>query len=189
MTENEIWNWFSKNNKDLIDFLHSDMSDYSIYNEFTGLVQQFSEYLFPEITGHESGKYVLIITCDSRREGIPFVEKLCNAAPIFENWIIEKYRKPGHILQLNFNGLEFEAEDVKVNYQMTNGIYDIKILIANYNRDDDRYKSLAFLYLDHFVGEYAVMTKIGYIDFDNLSKNADGVALEEFRKIIGIELN
>ncbi len=71
MTEKEIWDWFSKNNKKLIDFLDSDMTDYSIYNEFTGLIQKFNKNLFPEITGHESGKYVLIITCDGHRDGIP----------------------------------------------------------------------------------------------------------------------
>lgn len=189
MTEKKIWDWFSTNNKKLIDFLNSDLTDYSTYNEFSEIIQKYNENLFPEITGHESGKYALIITCDGRRDGIPFVEKLCNAAPAFDNWIIEKYRKPGHTIQLNFNGIEFKADDVRIKYQATRGLYEVKVLIADYKPNDDRYKSLAFLYLDHFVGEYNVMTQIGLVDFDKLTQNKDSVSLAEFQKIITANLN
>jgi hypothetical protein len=78
---------------------------------------------------------------------------------------------------------------VRIKYQGTRGTYDVKVLIADYKPNDDRYKSLAFLYLDHFVGEYNVITKIGLIDFDKLTQNKDSVSLAEFQKIIIADLN
>src|SRR4051812_11299885 len=163
MTEKDIWNWFSKNKEELIDLINAGTSDYSIYNEFSELIQNYNENVLPELTGHESGKYVLIITCDGRREGIPYVENLFNSAPKYDNWIIEKFRRPGHTIELNFDGLEFSPADIRIKYNFWDGLYDIEILISNYDSEDDRYKSLAFLYLDHFIGEYNVMTRIGDI--------------------------
>ena len=189
MKENEVWDWFSKNNKKLEDFLRSDMTDYSIYNELSRIISTYNGNLFPEITGHKSGKYVLIITCDGIREGIPFVEKLCDSAPAYDNWIIEKFRRPGHTRQLNFNGLELKESDIKIKYQQRRGVYDVNILINDYKPNDDRYKSLAFLYLDHFIGEYNVMTKIGEIDFDILKQDKDSVTLAELQGIINTDLN
>lgn len=184
MTEKEIWNWFSKNNPKLIDLIESGTSDYSTYNQFTEMLQDYNENIFPELTGHESGRYVLIITCDGHRDGIPFVERLFDSAPKFDNWLIEKFRKPGQTVELNFEGLELKPKDIKIKYAQRNNFYDIDVLIANYNPDDDRYKSLAFLYLDHFIGEYNVMTKIGRIDFEDLHHDKQAVSLIEFQQML-----
>ncbi len=59
--------------------------------------------------------------------------------------------------------------------------------MKGYRESDNRYKSAAFLCLDHFVGEYNVMTKIGQIDFRKLGLFTDKkgkVSLQEFRAIL-----
>lgn len=52
---------------------------------------------------------------------------------------------------------------------MSDGFIDIELYIKGFNENDPRYKSLALLYLDHLVGEYLTMTKIGSIEFRKLS--------------------
>jgi hypothetical protein len=130
-----------------------------------------------------------VITCDGRREGIPYVEKLCNAFPGMDNWIVQKFRKPGYFTKLNFKGLEFSIEQIRIKFQPSGSKYDVDILISNYDPEDDRYKSLAFLYLDHFIGEYHVMTRVGHIEFGPLKEGSNSISMTEFREMIHAQLN
>jgi hypothetical protein len=69
---------------------------------------------------------------------------------------------------------------------LSDGWYDIELYIKGYKKSDDRYKSLAFLYLDHFVGEYTVMTKVGNVEFRRLgmfTRTSDKLSLQQFRAI------
>ncbi|MCE3229696.1 MAG: hypothetical protein K0S32_4247 [Bacteroidetes bacterium] len=184
MTETQVWNHFSKISDKLIAILESKTRDYSAYDELSETFTSYSEYLFPEFTGDENGKYILIITCDGNRKGIPFAEKLVEAAPVFDKWSIQKYRQPGGISQLNFNGLEYPENDIRIKYDKVDGLYDIDIFIKDYDKDDNRYESLAFLYLDHFIGEYNVMTKINTVGFGKLKSSAEKISLRQLHDLI-----
>ena len=54
-----------------------------------------------------------------------------------------------------------------------------------------KYQNLAFLYLDHILGEINSITKVGYIDFYNLEENKtvkESISLLQLRSIIAQEL-
>lgn len=189
MSENKIWDWFSENKEKLEKFLESDTADISIYNTFCDKINAYSDLVFPEITGDGKGNYILVLTCDGISQGIPFVEKLGNAAPEFKNWSVKCFRQPGYASNLSYDGLEFSEKDIKITYTPVTGNYDIKIYIKNYDDGNDNYKSLAFLYLDHYIGEYNVMTRIGNIDFRLLRDEKDLLYLNDFLKILKQDIN
>ena len=186
MTEKQFWNWFQDNKIKLEEFIRSNSNDYSLYTELTNQLKAYNENVIPELTIDTSDNHVLIISCDGRRDGIEYVERLYDAKPPIDKWVVQKYRAPGHVIELNYGGLEFKSNDVRVRYFLANDFYNIELFIKGYNDSDDRYKSLAFLYLDHLVGEYNVMTKIGDIEFKKLgffTSTSDKVTLQEFRAI------
>ena len=187
MGEKQFWDWFLSNKFKLEEFLRSDSNNYSLYNELTNQLKSYNENVIPELTIDSSDNYVLIISCDGRRDGIEFVERLYDSRPPIEKWITQKYRAPGHVIDLNYEGLEFKSKDIKVKYSLSVNLYDIELFIKGYSDSDYRYKALAFLYLDHLVGEFNVMTKTGEIEFKKLglfTGTSDKVTLQEFRERI-----
>ena len=192
ITEKEIWDWFIENRPALENFINSNSKDYTLYNSLTEKLRLYSEDIFPEITINKEKQFVLVISCGGIRAGISSVNKLCDAAPDIPNCIIQKYRQPGYIKELNFNGLTFSVNDIMINVNTDNAIFDIEMYIKGYNSSDNRFGNLAFLYLDHFIGEFNVMTKIGAVEFKKLgifTNKKKLISLEELKEIIVTSLN
>jgi hypothetical protein len=162
----EFWKWFTENKSALETFITQNNRDYSIYKKLTAKMHKFNKQIFPEITV-DNGMFVLILTPDGIKDGIEPVKELFNKAPKFENWIVKKFRQANDNAQLSFNGLEFKQDAIKIwrAFDLEQGSVDIAILIKDYSNDDPRFKNLAFLYLDHVLGEFNVLTVVGQIDF------------------------
>ncbi|WMJ75525.1 hypothetical protein RCC89_20525 [Cytophagaceae bacterium ABcell3] len=72
------------------------------------------------------------------------------------------------------------------------GKVDIEVFVKNLDKDVENFKSLAFLYLDHILGEYNTITKVGFIDFYHLEEGKtvkNGISVLELRKLIERELH
>jgi hypothetical protein len=187
MKEQQFWDWFLTNKVELEQFISSGSDDYYLYHKMISELKNYNENVVAELTMNVSNKYVLIITCDGKRDGIGYVETLYDKAPAIENWVIQKFRSPGHVRELNYQGLTVKPSDIKIRYAISEHYYDLELFIKGYTESDQRYMSLAFLYLDHLVGEYNVMTRIGTIDFKKLSlftKTSGMITLEELRVVI-----
>ena len=176
----EFWNWFVKNKSKIEGFIDTKHSDYSIFQELTKRIKKFSPLLFAEVTKNTNSEYVLIITPDGIKDGIHPTQELYDAAPPIENWVITKFRQPGAVSHLQFKELDFTYDDIRIwrIFEVENELVDIAILIKGYQDEDDRYKALAFLYLDRHVGEFNVMTRIRHIDFLGWDQR-----MEEFEEI------
>ena len=192
-SEENFWNWFLNHKSKIEKFIDSEHADYSIYNELTSKIKSYNNLLFPELTKTSDNKYVLIITPDGMKEGVAPTKKLAEGHPEIKNWVIEKFRQPSDQITLNFKGLEFPTSDIEIMPQIDEEgeKVNINVFIKNMNTDEEKYKSLAFLYLDHILGEFNTITKVGYIDFQNLEKgkNIEGsISLLELRNLIAQEL-
>src|SRR5690606_19221455 len=100
---------------------------------------------------------------------------------------VQKFRAPGHIKDVSYQGLKLKPSEILVMYEPAGEWYDLELFIKGYKDDDPRYKELAFLYLDHLVGEYNVMTRIGQITFKKLglvTRKKDKVTLQGLRVAI-----
>jgi len=187
MKELQFWNWFIENKKMIQDFLKSNSRDYAPYEELTAKLKNYHKEVIPELTIDAANNFVLILSADGIREGILPVEKLFESAPAIDKWVIQKFRAPGNVINLNFKGLDFKATDIKAKYFLNAGLIDIELYIKELKENDSRYKSLAFLYLDHLIGEYLIMTKIGTISFKKLglfTKTSPLVTLPELSDLI-----
>lgn len=188
-TKKEFWDWFVKNKTKLEEFIKSDNRDYSTYNQLTNKLQGFNKLLFPEITIDENDNFVLIITPDGIKEGMIPTKEIVDSAPSIDNWVVKKYRQATDKMDLNFRDLEFKYDDIKIwrKFNIEEVNVDIAVLIRNFNEKDTRFISLAFLYLDHILGEYNVLSRVGQIDFlgwDKLSDKIETIDLLSLRKEI-----
>ncbi len=191
--EQKFWNWVSKNKVELENFINSDHKDYGIYKELTKEIKKYNKVLYPEMTSTKNDEIVLIITPDGLSEGVIPTQKLYEARPKLQNWIIKKFRQSKDKIDLNFNGIEYPSSDIEILPELDNERekVNIKVCIRNMNSDKKKYQSLAWLYLDHILGEYNTITKVGYVDFYHLENDESvrgGITILELRKLIEKEL-
>lgn len=169
MEEQKFWSWFVENAYLIEDLIKGRTRSHEIYEELSSRLTAYNEYVIAEITGDTDGKYVLILSADGIINGIEPVERLYAAAPAIKRWIIKKFRQLGFVNELNYNGLYVKEEDVKVRYSPNGDLFDVEIFMKAFKENNVNYTALGTLYLDHFIGEYSVMTRIGRITFSRLS--------------------
>ncbi|HEX9826671.1 MAG TPA: hypothetical protein VGA80_08740 [Flavobacteriaceae bacterium] len=191
--EQKFWKYFSRNKKSLEEFINSDLSDYTVYNNLTDEIHKYSDLIFPEITQNIEGKFVLIITPDGKPSGIPDTEKLYDSKPEIENWIIEKFRQPKEDLKFKYDGLEYPSSDIQIIPELDKeeDKINIRVYIKNMDLDKDKYQTMAWLYLDNILGEYNSITKLGYVDFFHLDDRKtvrNSISILELRKLIDKEI-
>lgn len=167
--EEKFWDWFQENRGKLENYLSGESNSLEFVDKLNEQIYEYDELLFAEITGDTDGSYVLILTCDGRPKGIHPLTKLAHFAPVIENWTVQQFRKPGRIFELNYRGLALRESDFKIKHWIENENNQIDVYIKGYEKKDERYQSLAFLYLDHFIGEYEIMTKIESVGFKKLN--------------------
>ena len=192
-SEETFWNWFISNKTRIEKFIDSKQTSYSIYNKLTEKIQTYHKLLFPELTKDKEDRYILVITADGLKEGLEPVQKLAAASPKIDNWRIHKFRQPCDEITLNLLGVEFPASDIKILAQIDREkeVVDVDIFITNMNLDVKKYQGLACLYLDHILGEFNSITKVGYIEFHHLEKGQnvnDSITLLQLRNLIAEEL-
>jgi len=185
MSAEEIfWNWFVNYKDEIASALNNSESNHKIFDQLNEKLNEYDELLFGEVTGDENGDYVLILTCDGRGKGVYPLTKLAHFAPPINGWIIQQFRQPGRIFELNYRGLELLPSDFKIKYWIENKEQHIDVYITNYNEKDERFQTLAWLYLHHFVGEYEIMTQIDTYEFKRLNHpvlERTFISLEELR--------
>jgi len=186
-----FWEWFFDNKTKIEDFMDSDFSDYTIYHKLREKIKIYNSILIPELTKEEN-KFVLIISPGGIKEGIEPTKKLYKNRPKLENWIIKKYRQPSDKILLNFEGIEYPSNHIEIIAEFNQEEkVDIKVFIKNMDKDERRYKTLAFLYLDHILGEFNTIMKVRYIDFLHLDEDKsviNSISLLELRKLIEVNL-
>jgi hypothetical protein len=164
MTKQEFWNSFEANMPALEQLINGESNVYAGYNALSADLREFNELLIPEIT-KEKEVYVLIISCDGIREGIPWVEELTEDIKEYPNWKIVKFRQPNAMEYIPINGIKVHRNAIWLNWEKTpDNKYNLTFF-PKWHSGGGIYQKGAMLHLDHSIGEYNVMTRIEAIEF------------------------
>lgn len=158
----DFWIWLANYKTTLEEFLHSDFSDHTPYQLLCKEMEAYSPYLIPELTLTEDGDYLLIISCDGQKVGIPDAIALYEAFPVIKGWQAQLYRQGQGFFRARIEGIQFTEEELLLNCKAVpeSDQYDVILHVQGLHPEDRRYERAALIYLDHSVGEYEVMTKI-----------------------------
>jgi hypothetical protein len=167
MTNQEFWKSFEANMPALEQLIDGESNDYAAYNALSADLREFSELLIPEITKQKK-VYILIMSCDGIREGIPWVEKLTADVKDYPNWQIVKFRQPNSMRYIPINGIKVHRSAIWLDWEKTpDNKYNLTFFPKWYS-GNGTYQKGAMLHLDHSIGEYNVMTRIEAIEFKRL---------------------
>ena len=168
--ENEFWDWFQKNEDRLFHFTKDQDTIFSALSSAMHKVHSDLTFEFgPEI----DGKREFVISADGQRNVFPTVESLFTLAPSLPRWTFTKFRPRRHAAgMVHLNGLEIKAQDVEVSMEADGEKVGLNVFMLGYDSEDRRYLNIAFIILDHIIGEFDMETKVGFINvkpFDETS--------------------
>jgi hypothetical protein len=134
MKKEEFWNWFDENRGLLEDLVSEKTQSHVIYEFLSEKLKQYNRFLIPEITGSQKNKFVLNISCDGMKQGIPFVESLTENLKTFDNWEIKKFRQPGPMELIPLQGLNLKRNSIFLEWERTvSGKYNITFYVQGYS--------------------------------------------------------
>jgi len=169
MTKEDFWNWFDNNKTALENLISEKTQDYTVYETLSEKLAQYNEFLIPEITINEENKFVLIISCDGMKEGIPFAEALTENSKKFDNWVVVKFRQPAPMELIPLNGLILKRSSIFLEWEKTNSQkYFIRFYVKGYSLSNKNYGLATLLHMDHTIGEYNAMTQIEGVEIKKL---------------------
>jgi len=160
-TKEEFWNWFDKNKTSLEVFISEGQRSYEIYEQLSDKLNGYSEFLIPELTMDKEDRFILVVSCDGVKQGIPFAEALTEGVKDFENWKIVKYRQPSPMKRIPFGGIRLKRKDIYLTWnEPVAGKYHIIFFVKGHNEQNQHYEGATLLHMDHTIGEYNAMTRI-----------------------------
>ena len=169
MTREDFWDWFDNNKVSLENFMSEKSRDYKIYEMLSGKLKEYCEFLIPELTINEENKFVLVISCDGMKQGIPFAEALTENLRKFDNWVILKFRQPGLMEFIPINGLNLKRSNIFLEWRKTSSLkYFITFYVKGFSSHNRNYEIGTLLHMDHTIGEYNAMTRIEGVEIKKL---------------------
>jgi hypothetical protein len=162
--EDAFWKWFVKNEQRLFDF-ESDRE--RIFDELGRKMKQVNRDLTFEFGPTQNGKREFVVSAGGVKSAFPAVESLYAKAPSLPRWVWVKYRPRRIPLNdLSYEGKEIKAHDVRYLLADDGDRVGVVLFFHGYNEEEKRtFAQIGYLFLDEALGEYAVETQVGFIEF------------------------
>ncbi len=188
-----FWNWFKENER---FFTSIKSADDEIANELKKRLELLHENLTFEIGGwSENQKGDFIISAGGMKDAFPAVQKLVKSAPELQYWTVIPFVPPTpeeHLcsgtVHMEYDGVTVEVsigDDFFFRWEQDGKKIGVELHIRNYEKHN-AWDSVTFVVLDHLLGEYDVVTQLGWIELVALEeKNRDRVLpILELKKIV-----
>lgn len=175
----QFWQWLTAN---LSNVLNHDRPEFYVQ------AAQRCEATFGEVKleiGAGTPPQV-VLSADGVSENIPLVIAAAKTAPKTDAFQVVTFRQPSSdAFTLDVGGTQISSDTVLASVEgQHDGFIDLTIYIplpADAARED--FLAIGYLILDHVLGEYVVMTKLGGLEFEHYSNAKPGsVTLVELQK-------
>jgi hypothetical protein len=189
-SSNEFWSWFHGKASAYKAFIESEDRDMRLYKKLIAEMNKLDDRISPELTIDNDGTAVLVLSCDGLKEAADRLIAIADEAPEIAGWRVQKFRPPGDEgTTIELPGLTMSAQEVNVLYSLNRdaALVNVALLVPGYQDDDPQYKHMAFLLLDHSIGEFNTMMHVGAIEFNSPERapaNAHLLTLKELRELI-----
>jgi hypothetical protein len=162
--EDAFWNWFIKNQQRLFEF-ESDRE--RIFDELGRRMKQVNPDLTFEFGPTQNGKREFVVSAGGIKSAFPAVESIYAKAPSLPQWVWVKYRpRRVPLNDLSYEGKEIKADEVRYLLAKDGDKVGVVLFFEGYNDEEKKtFGQIGYLFLDEALGEYAVETQVGFIEF------------------------
>ena len=183
--EQRFWRWFQANSERLFDF---ERDREAVFKDLTAELRRVHRDLTFEFGPVTDGKREFIISAGGIHDAFPAVRGLTACAPSLSNWAIIPFRPPKSLdFTLKIGGREFTADDMWFEAFEDEGRIALALYLRGYTPEqNEMFGQAAFILLDCALGEYAVETQVGGIEFRALPEDPAGQQLQPLRELRAI---
>jgi hypothetical protein len=188
--EDVFWQWFQKNEGRLFSF---EKNQEAIFDEIGVRMRRVNPELTFEFGPVHNGKREFVISAGGIKPAFPAVEALYKKAPALPRWVWIKFRpRRDHINDINFGGKSIKADNVHYLLAEDGSKIGIVLFFDGYKeREKGTYGQIGYLFLDEALGEYAVETQVGFIQFEPRTSSyfKDAMPLRELPRHFDEQVN
>lgn len=184
-----FWTWFSKEEGRLAEEARAKDPTGAMMT-ISGHLEAASPGVLAEIAVGQAPMHphTLVITADGDRKLFPVVKKVVAAAPALTKWKVVAFRQRSDWgSSIEIDGFTGKAEDFYFReLRRTNGKVDVEVLVKGMTDTNEKAaQRVAYLMLDHLLGEYDVETKVAGIAVLSLPENP-GDDVKPLAKLVGV---
>jgi hypothetical protein len=136
---------------------------------------------------HADGACEIEISADGMRELFPAVADLVAAAPAIPNWKVVAFRSRMDIdgLSIQYGGVSVESRDIwfLAEINAATQVLDICYFVRGMEQDDRRRRGATIILVDHAIGEYDAVMRIGRITFAPLPEHPEAIDLHPISEL------
>jgi len=160
--EEQFWAWFQKN-EDLL--FHLERGQERTFAKLNAAMTKVHPDLVFEFGPIENGMREFVISADGLRDAFPSVESLYATAPSLPRWTFVAFRPRHEPMKIGIGDLRVAPEDIEVSIEEDGNKAGLTVYVRGLNESTEHHLSqIAFLMLDHAVGEYDMEMKVGFIE-------------------------
>jgi hypothetical protein len=165
INEETFWSWFAANEPRLFKF---ESNQEVIFRELDRELKRVNPDLTFEFGPVSKGKREFVISAAGIQTAFPAVEALYTKAPTLPRWVWVKFRpRRFPISDLEYGGKKVRSDDVRYLLAKDGDKVGIVLFFDGYKDSDSTYGQMGYLFLDEALGEYAVETQVGFVDFQS----------------------
>lgn len=164
--QDEFWTWFQTNESRIFAF-ESDRE--AVFHGLAAKMQAVNPDLTFEFGPvRPDGRREFVISAGGIQSAFPAVESLYAKAPALKRWIWIKFRpRRLPISDVAFDGRTVRSADVRYLMAKDGNKVGITLFLDGYNEGEkSTFGQIGYLLLDEALGEYAVETQVGFIEFE-----------------------
>ena len=165
-SEETFWKWFAANEARLFSF---EKNQEAIFDELGKQMSRVNSDLTFEFGPVTDGKREFVISAGGIKKSFPAVEALYSKAPSLSRWAWVKFRPRRLPLNdLEYGGKKVRTDDVRYLLAKDGDKVGIVLFFDGYSENEKNiYGQIGYLFLDEALGEYAVETEVGFIEFQS----------------------
>ena len=181
--EERFWIWFEKNATE-IESIESAGKP-GIAQELSEELKKVDPGLTYEIGGFPGQTREFIISADGISSVVPAVKRLAEIAPDIPGWEIIAFRpRQGTDFSIKFDHIELSPEDIWFTAEEDGNRLGLILYLPNLDSEHrNTVVGASFIMLDIAIGEYDVITKIGFIEHKQVPDNPKDHGLRSFDQL------
>lgn len=160
-----FWRWFTTNEGRLFAFEEDQDAIFDELGREMARVNPDLTFEFGPV--FEDGQREFVISAGGMKSAFPSVESLYAKAPKLKRWIWVKFRpRRVPMFDIELGSTKTQAKDVHYLLVKDGAKVGIVLFFEGYSEEDEHiFGQIGYLYLDQALGEYAVETHVGFIEF------------------------
>ena len=180
--EERFWRWFQKHSARLLQF---DTDQERLFDELGAALRRVEEGLTFEFGPIREGRREFVVSADGLKKHFPAVRRLVAAAPPLSDWIITPFRPPASLnMIIEYGGVTLGPEDVWFREEPDRDRVGLTLYVKGLTADNKpTLGSAGYILLDNALGEYAVETQVGFVEWRSLPQDPVAAGLRPFTQI------